>query len=310
MAMYVAIADYDADPEAEEPELSFREGDYIAVVEHETYAPGSGWLFGYSAEGNDPESSALVPESYVTLDDGSAAAVALPPASSGPAASVSPQDLWRQLSATPLADEVLKQSATDETIFRSYRFVLALDEGSLQLWRSADRAPFPRVCQIELPSIYAAQRVVYDNDPRAAERLDFEFRYNEGHTMRVRCTSAERCTEWLQALTLLAGPNWSVLSGYGLSLRPPRPPHILAVQPGDREAAVTVRSSRDSRVDYFTIRSRLVEPSHDPPGAAGGWGYGGVGPQGAWGGGTVESAVRASDRCQGPRGGDRNVRGP
>lgn len=292
MALYVAIADYDGDATAEVPELSFREGERIVILDDDTYVAGSGWLLGHRPE-LSPETAAAVPETYVQLD--TAAIVAAP--SDRASVSIAPQDLWRQLTDEPLEEEMLKQSATDETVFRSYRFVLALDEGSLQFWRSADRSSLPRVYQIELPNIYGVQRVEYDNDPRASERLDLEFMYNEGHTMRLRCTSSARCTEWIRALTLLAGPNWSVLSEYGLSKRPPRPPHILGVEPGDREASVTVRSSRDSRVDYFTIRSHPVNPVHNPPGAGGGVRYGGVGPQGAWGGGLVESAVQASDRC-------------
>jgi hypothetical protein len=280
MALYVAIADFDGDPTEEVPELSFRAGERIVIVDDDTFVPGSGWLLGHR-EKLSAKTAAAVPETYVQLEG-----TAVPAFAGEAAASIAPEysqtawDLWRQLTDEPLEEEMLKQSATDETVFRSYRFVLALDEGSLQFWRTADRSPFPRVLHIELPSIYGVQRVEYDDDPRASERLDFEFMY-EGNTMRVRCASSMRCADWVRALTLLAGPNWTVLSGYGLSKRPPRPPHILGIEPGDREAAITVRSGRDSRVDYFTIRSRHITPVRD-----------------GWGGGTIENGpVQASDRC-------------
>lgn len=292
MSLYVAIADYDGDGDAEIPELSFVENAAIVVVGDETYCAGSGWLLGY-AEGDDPSSAALVPEAFVVQHDGGGGGGgALVVAGGGPAAAaVSPEELWREHIAAPLEDEMLKQSSRDTSAFRSYRFVLALTEGSLQFWRAAsgssDRGPaFPRVCQIELPSVYDVQKFVYRDDPRADEGLDFQFLYNVGDVMRVRAPTAAKCSEWVRALTLLAGPNWTVLSGYGMSLRPPRPPHVLAVDPGDREATVTVRSGRESRVDYFTIRSRLAEEDRAPA-------------VGAWGGAVaVERTTQsASDRC-------------
>ena len=288
MSLHVAIAGYDGDADAEVAELSFGDGARLVVVDDETYCAGSGWLLGY-AEGDDPGSAALVPEAFVQADGGGALVVA----GGGPAAAsdVSPEELWRERVASPLEDEMLKQSSLDTSAFRSYRFVLALTEGSLQFWRAAstssDRAPaFPRVCQIELPTIYDVQKLVYRDDPRADEGLDFQFMYNVGDVMRVRAPTATKCSEWVRALTLLAGPNWTVLSGYGMSLRPPRPPHILAVDPGDREATVTVRSGRESRVDYFTVRSRLAE--EDRAAAVGAWG----------GAVAVERTTQsASDRC-------------
>ena len=294
MAVGVATAEYEGDPGAEPAELSFSAGARIALVDDETYGAGSGWRLGY-IEGESPQTAALVPESYLALEPESALALS----AAGPGASEAPEALWRQYAHAPLEDELQKQSSRDAAVFRSYRFVLALSEGSLQFWRSADRSAFPRVCHIELPTIHSPRKVAYQ-DHDGSEPVDFQFEFGFGEVMRLRAGSPARCSEWVRALTLLAGPNWDVLSGYALSQQAPKPPQILGVKPGDREATVTVRSRRDCRVDYFSIRSRLAEPpSLNPPGVVGGADYGGTG-RVPWGGGAVEpmrSEERASDRC-------------
>ena len=40
MTLYVAIADYDGDATAEVPELSFREGERIVILDDDTYVAG------------------------------------------------------------------------------------------------------------------------------------------------------------------------------------------------------------------------------------------------------------------------------
>jgi hypothetical protein len=231
---------------AEDDELSFSAGDTIVLLEGAETAGdttrSAAWRIGVVEEEVSP---GLFPASYVeaeTVAHATAGTAAQQPSApveedrmiSRPRLpDVTPLELWRELEASPLSDELLKPDMHEPTRFHRYVCTLALLDGTLHIRRVSGRLMGRAEAtphSIDLRTIESPRKIVYADSagPSSASAVaaaqqqagaDFQFIWGVGEVMRLRAPTARRCSEWVRALTMVAGSNWEVLAPHMAACR-------------------------------------------------------------------------------------------